>query len=57
MSMFGDGNPKNLIFEELESIFEKYYKDNEKYENNNSVIYITFMTDVLDCLQWMFGEN
>lgn len=52
MSMFGDGNPKNRIFEELESIFEESYKDNDKYENS----IVVFITDVMDCLQWMFTE-
>lgn len=52
MSMFGDGNPKNRIFEELESIFEEYYKDNDKYENRS----IVFIMDVMDCLKWMFTE-
>lgn len=50
--MFGDGNAKNYIFDELESIFEEYYKDNEKYENSS----VIFITDVMDCLQWMFTE-
>ena len=50
MSMFGDGSPKNNIFDELENIFEDEYGITDDSKT-------AFIFDVLEVLKCMFDER